>query len=66
MARPIDVSQLIAGINKKKGLDENTSGKISKPRFLNKQERSKQERLKENEESLTPTQSDSAKVEIKR
>ncbi|AJV21030.1 AEH_G0011160.mRNA.1.CDS.1 [Saccharomyces cerevisiae] len=66
MARPIDVSQLIAGINKKKGLDENTSGKISKPRFLNKQERSKQERLKENEESLTPTQSDSAKVEIKK
>ncbi|CAI4058613.1 hypothetical protein SKDZ_04G4480 [Saccharomyces kudriavzevii ZP591] len=52
MARPVNVSQLIAGMNKKNGPDKDTLGKIKKPKFLSKQERLKQEDLKENKEEL--------------
>lgn len=64
MARPIDVSQLIAGINKKRGLDKDTPGKVSKPKFLSKHERFRQERLEENKEDLKPAVGNIATVDV--
>ncbi|CAI4038111.1 hypothetical protein SMKI_04G4510 [Saccharomyces mikatae IFO 1815] len=65
MARPIDVNQLIAGINKKKALDKDISGKISKPKFLSKHERFKQGQFESNKEELKLTRVKNVKTEVK-
>ncbi|EJS42303.1 prp28p [Saccharomyces arboricola H-6] len=65
MARPIDVSQLIAGMNKKNGLHTDTSGRIKKPKFLSKQERLLQGEPKGNDEDLKLRSNGTAKMKVK-
>ncbi|QID83569.1 mRNA splicing protein prp28 [Saccharomyces pastorianus] len=65
MARPVDVSQLIVGLNKKNGPNKDISGKVKKPKFLSKQERLKQIEFNGSTESLKSVKDNTAELFIK-